>query len=134
MSYPREELITYRMNRAKEVMEEAELMAGVKHWHTCINRLYYACFYAVNALLIKHELASSKHSGVRAIFVREFVATGKINKDYGRLYQQLFKYRQQSDYEDFFSIEEDIVTQWLSDVKGFVALIEQLISQQREES
>ena len=26
--------------------------------------------------------------------------------------------------------EEDIVTQWLSDVKGFVALIEQLISQQ----
>jgi hypothetical protein len=28
MTYPREELITYRMNRAKEVLEEAEVMAG----------------------------------------------------------------------------------------------------------
>ena len=133
MTYPREELITYRMNRAKEVLEEAEVMAGIKHWHTCINRLYYACFYAVNALLIQHELASSKHSGVRAIFVREFVAKGIIPKDYGRLYQLLFKYRQQSDYEDFFSIDADIITQWLNEVKKFIAAMEQLISKPREE-
>lgn len=128
MTYPREELITYRMNRAKEVLEEAELMAGVKHWHTCINRLYYACFYAVNALLLKHDLLSSKHSGVRAMFIKDFVSTGIIDKDHGRLYKLLFKYRQQSDYEDFFSIKEDIVSQWIREVKGFIAAIELLLS------
>jgi uncharacterized protein (UPF0332 family) len=62
------------------------------------------------------------------------VAKGIIEKDYGRLYQLLFKYRQQSDYEDFFSIDADVITQWLNEVKKFIVVMEQLISKPREES
>lgn len=123
MSYPKDELIAYRIKRAKEVLQEAEVMAGMNHWETCINRLYYACFYAVTALLEKHDLSSSKHTGVRSLFNSRFIVTNTIPKDYGRLYNLLFKYRQQSDYEDFFKIDEDIVKQWIDETKDFVDLV-----------
>jgi len=43
------------LNEQKDTILEAEKMAEMEHWNTCINRLYYACFYAVNALLAANE-------------------------------------------------------------------------------
>jgi uncharacterized protein (UPF0332 family) len=120
MTHPKEELIKYRLQRAEAALEEAGVMADMHHWETCINRLYYACFYAVNALLLKFDLVSAKHTGVRSLFNSHFIATGKIEKHHGQLYNLLFKYRQQSDYEDLFKIEEHIVKEWLLQTKDFL--------------
>ena len=46
MSAERDVLIHYRMARARETLAEVDLMAQSGHWHGCVNRLYYACFYA----------------------------------------------------------------------------------------
>ena len=123
MIQPKEEIITYRLNKAKESLEEAQAMANISHWQTCISRLYYACFYAVIALLLTHDLSSSKHTGVRSLLNSKFVSTGIISKEHGNLYNLLFKYRQQSDYEDFFSIDENIVKQWIDQAGDFVECI-----------
>jgi hypothetical protein len=40
----------------------------------------YACFYAISALLVRDGLSSSKHAGVRSLFNRQYVKTGKIPK------------------------------------------------------
>ena len=74
------DLIQYRCERAREALEEAVVLADSGHWNACVNRLYYACFYAVSALLNKHNLSSSKHSGVRSFFNHHFVKTGTISK------------------------------------------------------
>jgi len=123
MIQPKEEIIKYRLNKAKESLEEAQVMANMNHWQTCISRLYYACFYAVIALLLKHDLSSPKHSGVRSLFNKEFISTEIIPKKHGELYNLLFKYRQQSDYEDFFSIDENIVKQWMDQAVDFIDCI-----------
>ena len=123
MTYPKDELIRYRLSRAKEALDEAEVMADMTHWKTCINRLYYACFYAVSALLLKNDFSLSKHTGVKAFFNSQFIITGIIPKSYGRLYNLLFKYRQQSDYEDFFTIDEEIVKEWIKESKDFVKVV-----------
>ena len=57
----RQELIHYRLERARETLEEALLMYRERHWNACINRLYYACFYAVTALLALKGLEAGKH-------------------------------------------------------------------------
>jgi hypothetical protein len=54
-----EEIIRYRLKRAEETYQEALLMRREKHWNTCANRLYYACFYAVSALLQQHGFSIS---------------------------------------------------------------------------
>ncbi len=58
-------LIQYRINRAFETLREAETMIEHQFWNASINRVYYACFYAVSALLLKKGVDSSTHKGLR---------------------------------------------------------------------
>jgi uncharacterized protein (UPF0332 family) len=120
-----EELIAYRLERALETLEDARILAKAKRWNTCVNRLYYACFYAVTALLAAKGLTSSKHSGVRGLFNKNYVKTGIISKDLARIYNDLFERRQEGDYADFVDFEERQVLPWISRAESFV---DQIIS------
>jgi uncharacterized protein len=119
----RETLIQYRLERARESLEEAELMADAGHWNGCVNRLYYACFYAVNALLLRHDLASSKHAGVRSLFNRHFIKTGLVGSELGDLYSDLFNARNHGDYSDLAWFDEATVRPQLSRVAAFISEI-----------
>lgn len=61
-------LVVYRLERAEECLEEAKILLEKGFANTFVNRLYYACFYAVSALLLTKGLTSARHSGVRAMF------------------------------------------------------------------
>jgi len=54
------ELIKYRISRAKETISEVHSLIELGYYNTAINRIYYACFYAVNALLINKGLSAKK--------------------------------------------------------------------------
>ena len=78
------ELAAYRLRQAEESLDEAAyLLAGGKSPRAVINRAYYSMFYAVLALLIYEEFASSKHTGVIAWFNRNYIKTGKFPTDPG---------------------------------------------------
>ena len=68
MNQSKKDLVQYRIQRARDTLEDARILANASRWNPCVNRLYYACFYAVSALLAQQELSSSKHSGVRSLF------------------------------------------------------------------
>jgi uncharacterized protein (UPF0332 family) len=103
----REDVVFYRLQRARQTLEDARILANAGRWNPCVNRLYYACFYAVSALLIQHSLSSSKHTGVRGLFNRHFVRTGKVSKELAQIYNDLFERRQESDYADFVDTVRD---------------------------
>ncbi len=119
-------LIDYRLERAKETYEEALLMKRENHWNACANRLYYAAFYAVSALLVKNGFSSGKHSGVKSLFNQHFVKTGKIDKEMGRLYNRLFEARQEVDYVDFVVFDSNIVEPWIQEVENFIKDVKKL--------
>lgn len=121
------DLIKYRIDRAREALEEARILAGSGHWNACVNRLYYACFYAVSALLSKHDLSSSKHSGVRSFFNHNFVKTGIFPKETAVIYNSLFERRQEGDYEVFITFKENDVSPWLKETEVFVNAKKKLI-------
>ena len=61
-------LAQHRLEQAGESLDEATfLLSGEKSPRSIINRVYYAMFYAILALLIYEPFSSSKHSGVRGI-------------------------------------------------------------------
>ncbi|KPA10848.1 HEPN domain protein [Candidatus Magnetomorum sp. HK-1] len=122
----KQEIVKYRLERSNETFEEALLMQREKHWNTCANRLYYSCFYAVSALLQKHDLVSSKHSGVKSLFNQHFVKTNVVNKEKGKLYNRLFDARQEGDYIDFVRYNSEDVTPWIEEVKIFINTISEL--------
>ena len=51
-----EALSAYRFLRAKETLKEIPYLKQQGYYNTAVNRLYYACYYAAVALLIKHEI------------------------------------------------------------------------------
>ncbi|MDH5396855.1 MAG: HEPN domain-containing protein [Cyclobacteriaceae bacterium] len=104
-----EDYINYRLQRARETLDEIKILIDNKLWNTAINRMYYACFYAVGALLVKHGIETSSHSGSRQKFGQLFIHTGLISKDLGKHYSELFEKRQKGDYNDFFDFDEETV-------------------------
>jgi uncharacterized protein (UPF0332 family) len=103
------ELVQYRQRRARETLQDARILANAGSWNPCVNRLYYACFYVVSALLIQQGLSSSKHTGIRGLFNRYYIRTGKVPKELAQIYNDLFERRQESDYLDFVDFEESQV-------------------------
>ncbi|HHP7234938.1 MAG TPA: HEPN domain-containing protein [Desulfobacterales bacterium] len=127
MTQDSNELIAYRIGRANEALEDANVLAAADRWNACVNRLYYACFYAVSALLVRDGLSSSKHAGIRSLFNQQYVKTGKVPKDLARIYNDLFERRQEGDYIDFVTFEASQVRPWMSNAKSLIDHIISLI-------
>ncbi len=121
-------LIEYRMERAQEALGEARIMFDAGRINTYVNRLYYACFYAVSALLLTRNFSTSKHGYLRSLMHREFVKPGLIPKDLSRHFDVLFDSRLEGDYADFVRFKAEDVAGWLEQTKAFVKHIEGLIS------
>jgi uncharacterized protein len=122
-----ERLVRYRMRRANEAIAEAELLAGSGHWNTSVNRLYYACFYAASALLLRHGRFASRHSGVLSQFNQEFVKMSSVDREVAKIYQLLFDSRQEADYLDLVEFQEHQVRPWIDDARRFVQSVEALL-------
>jgi len=76
-------LARYRLEQAGESLDEATfLLSGEKSPRSIINRVYYAMFYAILALLIYEPYSSSKHSGVLGYFNRRFIKQGVFDREY----------------------------------------------------
>ncbi|MDP2887560.1 MAG: HEPN domain-containing protein [Bacteroidota bacterium] len=116
----REEYINYRFQRAVESYEEALILADNKRWNAVINRLYYSCFYAVVALLLKNNIETQTHDGARTQFGLNFVKPGIVETKYGKLFSKLFDYRQKGDYGDLFDYDEALVFPLIIQVKEFI--------------
>jgi uncharacterized protein (UPF0332 family) len=121
-------LIQYRMERAHETLEEAKVLFDAGHLNSYVNRLYFACFYAVSALLLTRDFSTSKHGHLRSLMHREFVKTGLITKELGGHFDLLFDNRLKGDYSDFTIFKVDDISGWLAQTQEFVRHIEELIS------
>jgi len=115
------EYVRYRMERAQQTLRAASILLENGHLPDAVNRLYYACFYGVSALLATEGFSSGKHSGVRGLFDRHWVNTGRIPIERGRFYRALFKRRHQGDYQDLVGFEAEDVAAWLRQADEFVA-------------
>jgi len=123
----RTDYIKYRFQRAKESYEEALILEENKRWNAVVNRLYYSCFYAVIALLLKNNIDTQTHDGTRTQFGLHFIKTGKIDIKHGQLFSKLFDFRQKGDYGDLYDYDEATVSPLIIQVKDFLIALEKVI-------
>ena len=55
------ELIKYRLDEAKDTLEDVQLLISNDRLRASINRIYYGMFYALLALGLKFGFETSKH-------------------------------------------------------------------------
>jgi len=123
-------LINYRLERANESIKAAELMLENEMYIPAMNRIYYSMFYAVQALLILKESAFSKHGQVKGFFNKEFIKTGVFPKEFGKLFNTVFEYRQKFDYVDLIIPEEELISDYINKAKIFTQKITEFIKDQ----
>jgi len=121
------ELVNYKRKRARETLNDAKVMFEHARLFSTVNRIYYAIFYEVVALLLTKKLSSAKHSGVRSLFNREFVKIGIVKEKLADFYSKMFDFRQKADYGDFVEFEEEKVRTWLEEAEDFINEIDKVV-------
>ena len=81
MMEERRKMVKYRIDRASEAIAEARFLIRENHLHTAVNRLYYACFYAVSALLLTKEISVKRHSAAIQLFGLHCIGPGIVSKE-----------------------------------------------------
>lgn len=121
MTEHRRALIEYRLTQARDSIREADVLnqSGMSR-RSVLNRLYYAMFYAVLALLQEKEMGTSKHSGAIALFDREYVKTGVFPKEMSKALHRAFELRQKGDYMEEVEVTAEDVTEIRSAVEQFL--------------
>jgi uncharacterized protein (UPF0332 family) len=125
-----EDLILYRRQKSRETLEDAHILFQKGRLFSALNRIYYALFYEVMALLLTKDLSSSRHTGIRALFNEHFVRTGKVRVELGRFFSRMYDFRQKGDYADFVQFEEAKIKEWLTSAEVFINDVDQVIQQE----
>ena len=100
-------MVQLEMERARKTFNEVDILKAAELWNGVSNRLYYAVYHAISALLIHDGHQVNTHHGSHAMFGQQYVKTGILPADYGRLYNQLQTMREQSDYNCAFEADPD---------------------------
>jgi uncharacterized protein (UPF0332 family) len=127
MTGAKKDLIKYRLERAWDTLDDAHILADRGKWNSAINRLYYAAFYAVIALLLSKGLKPTTHNGAKSNFTQFFIKTGELPKEFGKIYSQLFTWRHKGDYDDLFDFDKNKTEPYFEPVKTLIEYIEKKI-------
>ena len=128
MKGTKEDLIEYRISRAHETLEDARILPKKGRWNSVINRLYYAAFYAVIALLLFIDKHSSTHSGTMSNFNQYFIKPNLIDKSFGKVYSELFSSRHKGDYGDLFDFDEERLSPFFDPVQNLIQAAEKFVA------
>jgi len=123
----REAIVAYRLENAHKTLNEIPIHIEHELWNTAVNRLYYACYYAVTALLINSGIEAQTHAGVRRMLALHFTKTEKLSIKLNKFYTDLFENRQTSDYADFIFFDRETVEELYEQAIIFIDTIEKLI-------
>ena len=124
-----EALAAYRFQRAEETLSEIPFLKQQGYYNTAVNRLYYACYYAAVALLIKHDINPGTHAGVKQMLGMHFVATGRMSREMGRCFSLLFERRHSSDYDDFAYSSAEEIDELLPKAEAFIDTVRKLLQE-----
>jgi uncharacterized protein (UPF0332 family) len=79
------------------------------------------------ALLLSADLKPTTHSGAKSNFSEHFILTNKIPKEFGKIYSQLFTWRQKGDYDDMLDFDREKVIPYFEPVNQFIELIQKML-------
>jgi uncharacterized protein (UPF0332 family) len=122
----RKDIVSYRIERAYTALEQAKLNLQMNCLEVTANRLYYAAYYVVSALLIANKIPAHSHEGNVTQFGLHFVKTGKVDRDDGKLLSHLLTMRIKGDYSDRFGLSETDVLPYIEPTETFIKKISEL--------
>ena len=122
-------VVGLQMEKAHRFLEQAEEMCKQQYWDIASNRYYYACYHAVQALLIKNELVAHTHDGLLTLFGLHFVKAGKVEPKLGAFLSRMEQLREKGDYNCYYAITEEEIKTITGPTKELIQKVEELLKE-----
>ena len=94
------EFSKYRLEKAKETLNSANILYDNNDLSGANNRAYYSIFYAIRAVLAIERIDFKRHKDVIAYFNQNYIKTEIFPKKMGRKIAQAKTIREDCDYDD----------------------------------
>ncbi|RPH32973.1 MAG: HEPN domain-containing protein [Bacteroidales bacterium] len=122
------EFIRYRLQEAKDTIEDVKLLIDNDRLRASVNRIYYGMFYSLLALGIAYDYETSKHQQLIGWFNKIFIHEGLIDSRFGRIINKASNRRTKGDYESFVEFEKEIVIEMFEEMKEFISEIDRYLN------
>lgn len=123
----RSEVIRWSVERAQIRLDaaERELQAGVPQ--LAADHAYYACFHLVSAVFLCDGLTMKRHSAVRAAVHERLIQTGRLDRQWGSIFDRLAELRTQSVYAALFVLDAEIGRIIVDDAVRFAVVLRRML-------
>lgn len=122
-----EVLIKIRIQQAEDTLREVEFLIEHKMLSLATNRIYYSIFYAISAVSIKNNYSTSKHKKLLGWFNKNFINTGMLSKEFGKMIYACFENREKSDYDFLFELTKEEINGYYELAIKFITAVKELL-------
>lgn len=126
----RQTLESLELQKAHDAYEDLVVLKQAGRWSGAANRLYYTVFHAVNALFIHDGIQSNTHKGSHALFNLHYIKSGLLPTDFGRLYNNLQTLREKSDYNCYYNVTEEEISEGIDLAGRFIEAVEDRVKKE----
>lgn len=119
----RKSVVTLEYEKANLTYSKIEVLVREEMWDFVANRLYYASFHAVLALLVNDGHRVVTHRGMGAMFGLHYVKEGIFSQDEGRMLSRLQGLRDEADYNCAFTTTKEEIEPYIERVGKFIKKI-----------
>ena len=123
-------LVKVRMERAKELLQEAKDLLEKDAYKSANNRAYYAIEKSLNALLATVQTDVSTHNGCLKQFNYQFIhnGDGTFSREDYRIAATVEQIRNISDYDDFYIASKQETKEQVNNAEYLLEKIQQYLN------
>ena len=121
-------IVKRELEKAQKTYDDVLFCVDKGRWETAANRLYYALFHAISALLINDGYQVKSHRGILAMFGEHYIKTDIFAKKDGSLLSDLVIMRDNADYNCFFEADEEKLSPFIEPTRQLIEKIKQYIA------
>ncbi|MCX6251798.1 MAG: HEPN domain-containing protein [Bacteroidetes bacterium] len=121
------QLIDYRVEQAKSTAREAQFLLNNDMLRGAMNRIYYSMFYMVQALSLKFQFESSKHSQLLGWFNKTFIHSGEIDVRFSKIITKGYNLRTKGDYATIYTLDKQEILEMYNEMNEFIEEIERFL-------
>ena len=119
----RRAVVSLEYEKATKTFDNISTLVKEEMWDFVANRLYYAAFHAVLALLINDGHKTSTHRGLGALFGLHYVKTNIFSPEEGSMFARLQSMRDEADYNCAYNASKEDILPYVSQVEYFISKI-----------
>ena len=114
-------MIVGQIEKAREKLDAARVLARDHFADDAISRAYYSMFHAASAVLLSLGITVDSHSALKTMFSLHLVKTGKIDARFGKWLSRLKDDRENGDYDIFTDFGPEEAKEAIGHAYGFLS-------------